>query len=50
MAEDEKKDKRRYPYLYYNNLQQKEGSFRTFGCNVTNKPSATLLFYLLESY
>ncbi len=51
MAEDEKKDNRRYPYLYYNNFTtKKEGSSRTFGCNVTIKPSATLLFYLLESY
>ncbi|MGI0052364.1 MAG: hypothetical protein ACRD8K_11570 [Nitrososphaeraceae archaeon] len=33
MAEDEKKDKRRYPYLYYNNFTtKKEGSSRTFGC------------------
>ncbi len=51
MAEDEKKDNRRYPYLYYNNFTtRKEGSSRTFGRNVTIKPSVTLLFYLLESY
>ena len=51
MAEDEKKDKRGYPYLYYNNFTtKKEGSSRIFGCNVTIKPSVTLLFYLLESY
>ena len=51
MAEDEKKDKLGYPYLYYNNFTtKKEGSSRIFGCNVTIKPSVTLLFYLLESY
>jgi hypothetical protein len=51
MAEDEKKDNQSYPYLYYNNFPtKKEGSSRTFGCNVTIKPSVTLLFYLLESY
>ena len=51
MAEDEKKDKRGYPYLYYNNFTtKKEGSSRIFGCNVTIKPSVTLLFYMLESY
>ena len=50
MAEDEKKDKRRYPYLYYNNFTTKKEGSRTFGRNVTIKPSVTLLFYLLESY
>jgi hypothetical protein len=45
-----KKDKLRYLYLYSNKfITKKEGSSRTFGCNITIKPSATLLFYMLES-
>jgi|GEM_PF-2531441 len=46
MTEDEKKDKRRYPYLYYNNFKtKKEGSSKTLVVSYNQAFCNTLILF-----